>query len=273
MEYIKLNNSVTIPQLGLGVFRTQEGEQTENAVSWALESGYTHIDTAMIYGNESSVGNVIARSGVKRRNLFVTTKLWNEDIRQHRAKEAFEESLDRLGMDYVDLYLIHWPADGWQDAWQTMVELYNERRIRAIGVSNFQIHHLEELERLGTGVGPAVDQIESSPQFNNSEVIDYCKSHGIAVEAWSPLGGTGGSLLTNPELAAIGAQYGKSAAQVVIRWHLQRGVIVLPKSTHEQRICQNIDVFDFTLTDDDMKAINALETGKRNGSDPDTFDF
>ncbi|PJM75231.1 aldo/keto reductase [Bifidobacterium simiarum] len=272
MEFTRLNNEIKIPRIGLGVFQTPNGLQTENAVLWALENGYRHIDTAMIYGNEASVGAAIAKSGVKRRDIFVTTKLWNEDIRRHRAKEAFEESLDRLGMDYVDLYLIHWPADGWQDAWEAMGELYTDRRVRAIGVSNFQIHHLEELATI-SDITPAVDQIESSPQFGNGEVIEYCRAHGIAVEAWSPLGGTGGTLLSNPVLTAIGAKYGKSAAQVVIRWHLQRGVIVLPKSTHEQRIHENIDVFDFELSDEDMAAVDALETGVRNGSDPDHFDF
>ncbi|PLS30494.1 glyoxal reductase [Bifidobacterium margollesii] len=272
MDFIKLNNGIEIPRIGLGVFQTPNGTQTENAVLWALENGYRHIDTAMIYGNEASVGAAIAKSGVKRRDVFLTTKLWNDDIRRHRAKEAFEESLDRLGTDYVDLYLIHWPADGWQEAWEAMSELYEDRRVRAIGVSNFQIHHLEELAAI-SDVRPAVDQIESSPQFGNDEVIDYCGSHGIAVEAWSPLGGTGGSLLSDPVLAEIGAKYGKSAAQVVIRWHLQRGVIVLPKSTHEQRIRENIDVFDFELSAEDMAAVDALETGRRNGSDPDDFAF
>ena len=272
MEFITLNNDVTIPQLGLGVFQTPEGEQTENAVRWALANGYRHIDTAKVYGNEESVGKGIAESGVDRKDIFLTTKLWNEDIRQHRAKDAFEESLKRLGTDYVDLYLIHWPADGWQDAWKDMVDLYHEGRIRAIGVSNFQIHHLEDLFGI-SDVVPAANQIESSPDFPNDEVIAYCKEHGIAVEAWSPLGGTGGKLLKSPALAEIGAKYGKSAAQVVIRWHLQRGVVVIPKSVHEERIRQNIDVFDFTLTDADMAAIEAAGSGHRNGSSPDDFDF
>ncbi|OXM99518.1 aldo/keto reductase [Bifidobacterium vansinderenii] len=272
MDFITLNNAVTIPQLGLGVFQTPEGEQTENAVRWALANGYRHIDTAKVYGNEDSVGKAIAESDVDRKDIFLTTKLWNEDIRQHRAKEAFEESLARLGTDYVDLYLIHWPADGWQDAWQAMVDLYHEGRIRAIGVSNFQIHHLEELAGI-SDVVPAANQIESSPDFPNDDVIDYCKKHGITVEAWSPLGGTGGGLLKNPALAEIGAKYGKSAAQVVIRWHLQRGVVVIPKSVHENRIRQNIDVFDFTLTDEDMAAVEAAGSGVRNGANPDTFDF
>ncbi|WEV66316.1 aldo/keto reductase [Bifidobacterium sp. ESL0764] len=270
---ITLNNGITIPQLGLGVFQTPEGETTANAVDVALRSGYRHIDTAKVYGNERSVGEGIRRSGVARHEIFLTTKLWNEDIRQGRTREAFYESLDRLGTDYVDLYLIHWPADGWQQAWKDMVALYRDRRIRAIGVCNLQEHHVKELEGLGTGMLPAVDQIESSPQFGNQELVDFVKSQGIAVEAYSPLGGTGGSLLSSPRLAQIGAKYGKSPAQVVIRWHLQRGVIVIPKSTHDERIRQNIDVFDFELSEEEMSQIAGLETGVRTGGDPDNFDF
>lgn len=269
---IMLNNGTVIPQVGLGVFQTPDGETTANAVETALATGYRHIDTAMIYGNEASVGEGIRRSGVPRGDIFLTTKLWNDDIRARRTKEAFQESLDRLGVDYVDLYLIHWPVDGWHEAWDAMQEIYASGRAKAIGVSNFQKHHIDEL-LAGSDVKPAVDQIESSPQFTNQQLIDDLTGLGIATEAWSPLGGTGGNLLSDPELARIGAEYGKSAAQVVIRWHIQRGIVVLPKSTHAERIRQNFDVFDFELSDADMKAINALETGRRNGADPDNFDF
>ena len=269
---IMLNNGTVIPQVGLGVFQTPDGSTTVQAVETALAAGYRHIDTAMIYGNEKSVGEGIRRSGVPRSDIFLTTKLWNDDIRAHRAPAAFEESLERLGVDYVDLYLIHWPADGWQQAWDDLQTIYASGRAKAIGVSNFQAHHIEELLK-NSSVTPAVDQIESSPQFTNQELIDFLGTQGIAVEAWSPLGGTGGNLLTDPTLAEIGAQYGKSPAQTVIRWHIQRGIVVLPKSVHEERIRQNFDVFDFSLSDSDMAAINALNTGKRNGADPDTFDF
>lgn len=269
---IMLNNGTVIPQVGLGVFQTPDGSTTVQAVETALAAGYRHIDTAMIYGNEKSVGEGIRRSGVPRSDIFLTTKLWNDDIRAHRAPAAFEESLERLGVDYVDLYLIHWPADGWQQAWDDLQTIYASGRAKAIGVSNFQAHHIEELLK-NSSVTPAVDQIESSPQFTNQELIDFLGTQGIAVEAWSPLGGTGGNLLTDPKLAEIGAQYGKSPAQTVIRWHIQRGIVVLPKSVHEERIRQNFDVFDFSLSDSDMTAINALNTGKRNGADPDTFDF
>lgn len=270
---LTMNNGVQIPQLGLGVFQTPDGRATSQAVTWALQAGYRHIDTAMIYGNEESVGQGIRDSGLKRRNVFLTTKLWNDDIRSGRAKEAFEESLDRLGTDYVDLYLIHWPAQGWQQAWQDMEELYRQRRVRAIGVCNFQQHHLEELHSISS-TKPAVNQIESSPQFVNQELIDYC--HGelrIDVEAYSPLGGTGGSVLSDPRLESISRRVGRSPAQVVLRWHIQRGLIVIPKSTHQERIEQNAQVFDFTLDEDDMNAISAMDSGIRAGADPDNFDF
>lgn len=270
---LTMNNGVQIPQLGLGVFQTPDGRATSQAVTWALQAGYRHIDTAMIYGNEESVGQGIRDSGLKRRDVFLTTKLWNDDIRSGRAKEAFEESLDRLGTDYIDLYLIHWPAQGWQQAWQDMEELYRQRRVRAIGVCNFQQHHLEELHSISS-TKPAVNQIESSPQFVNQELIDYC--HGelrIDVEAYSPLGGTGGSVLSDPRLESISRKVGRSPAQVILRWHIQRGLIVIPKSTHQERIEQNAQVFDFTLDEDDMNAISAMDSGIRAGADPDNFDF
>ena len=272
MEFIQMNNGVSIPQIGLGVFQTKDGEETCNAVKWALEAGYRHIDTAMIYGNEESVGRGMKESGLAREEIFLTTKLWNADIRAKRGKEAFEESLKRLGTDYVDLYLLHWPVEHFAEAWAALEDLQMEGKIRTIGVSNFQIHHLEELEKTQR-IAPAVNQIESHPYFNNQTVIDYCLKKNIQVEAWSPLGGTGGNVLQDPKLAEIGAKYGKSAAQTVIRWDLQRGIIVLPKSTHQDRIVQNLDVFDFELSDEDMQAIADLNRNRRVGPDPDHVDF
>ena len=269
---ITLNNGVTIPQLGLGVFQTKSGKETTDAVREALQAGYRHIDTAAAYGNEESVGEGLRQSGLKRHDVFITTKLWNDDARAGIAKEAFYRSMEKLGTEYIDLYLIHWPVDGWEQAWETMAELYAERRVRAIGVSNFQPHHLESLLSI-SDTKPAVDQVESSPQFANQDVIDFTHANGINVEAYSPLGGTGGTLLSNPALGSIAERYGKSPAQVVIRWHLQRGLIVIPKSTHAERIRQNFDVFDFQLTGDDMKAIGALNTDTRTGADPDNFNF
>lgn len=272
METITLSNGVEIPQIGLGVWQSPKGEATEHAVMWALEAGYRHIDTARIYGNEASVGAGIRKSGVARKDIFLTTKLWNEDIRKGRAKEAFEESLDRLETDYVDLYLIHWPAEGFEKAWQDMTELYEAGRIRAIGVSNFQPHHLETLEKVSSVV-PMVNQIESNLYFNNQTVIDYCHARHIAVEAYSPLGGTGGHILEDEKLLAMAEKYGKTPAQIILRWDIQRGLVVLPKSTHKERIISNLDVFDFELDPEDEAALSDMDRGIRTGADPDHFDF
>lgn len=272
MNSITLANGVTIPQLGLGVFRTPSGAETVNSVKWALEAGYRHIDTAKIYGNEESVGKAIRESGIPRNEIFLTTKLWNEDIRQHRTMEAFEESLKALQTDYVDLYLIHWPADGFQEAWLAMEKLYEAGKIKAIGVSNFHEHHLEELQKVAHRM-PVVNQIESHPYMNNQELIDLCRHRNIAVEVWSPLGGTGGSLLENQELKELACKYGKTPAQIVLRWDIQRDVIVIPKSTHKERIISNMEIFDFELTAEDMEKMNALNKNERVGSDPDNFHF
>ena len=236
MNNVTLNNGVSIPQLGLGVFQTPDGKQTEDAVRWALESGYRHIDTAKIYGNEDSVGKAIKESNIKREDIFLTTKLWNEDIRQGRTKEAFEESLKALQTDYVDLYLIHWPATGYEQAWKEMIEIYKSGRARAIGVSNFHEHHLENLKNI-SDLMPAVNQIEDST------------------------------------LVELAHKYHKSAAQIVLRWDLQRNLIVFPKSTHQERIISNFDVFDFALSEEDMSKMNSLNKNLRVGPDPDNFDF
>jgi diketogulonate reductase-like aldo/keto reductase len=272
MKNIKLNNGIEIPQLGLGVFQTPKGEDTVNAVKWALEAGYRHIDTAKVYGNEADVGQAILESKVPREEIFLTTKLWNDDIRAERTKEAFEESLKALKTDYVDLYLIHWPVDGFQDAWKDMEDLYHEGKIKAIGVSNFHPHHLQELAKTAT-VKPVIDQLESHPYMNNQKVIDYCKENGIQPEVWSPLGGKDAAPLADPKIGEIAEKYNKTPAQVIIRWHIQRGVVVLPKSVHQERILSNFDVFDFKLSDEDMQSINALDRNQRVGSDPDNFDF
>ncbi|MDD4369516.1 MAG: aldo/keto reductase [Anaerostipes sp.] len=272
MNQITLYNGIDIPQIGLGVYQAPVGSGTVNAVKWAIEAGYRHIDTAKVYGNEEDVGTGILESGVPREDIFLTTKLWNDDIREGRTREAFEKSLEALQTDYVDLYLIHWPVDGFEMAWLIMEELYQEGKIRAIGLSNFHEEHLNRLKKIAS-VMPAVNQIESHPYMNNQSLIEFNHSLGIEVEAWRPLGGTGGNLLEDVELNQIAKKYGKSVAQIVLRWDVQRGLIVLPKSIHKDRIASNIDVFDFCLDAEDMKRINQLNRNVRLGPDPDNFTF
>ncbi|MGL5972849.1 MAG: aldo/keto reductase [Oscillospiraceae bacterium] len=274
MKNIKLNNGLEIPIVGLGVFRTEDGQETENAVKWSLEVGYRHIDTAMIYQNEKGVGNGIKQSNVPREEIFLTTKLWNDDIRNDNVNDAFLRSLDKLQTDYVDLYLIHWPVEGRLNAWKEMEKLYADNKIKAIGVSNFTKQHIQELYNV-CNIKPAVNQIESHPMFTNQELIDYCQSENIQVQAWSPLGGTGNKngLLSNPTIVSLSKKYKKSSAQIIIRWNIQRNVIVLPKSVHQNRLKENIDVFDFEISLEDMSLISSLDIGGRIGSDPNNFNF
>ncbi len=274
MKNVKLKSGKEIPVVGLGVFKSASGLETENAVKWALEAGYRHIDTAKVYGNEESVGKAIKESGIKREEIFITTKLWNEDIRQGATRKAVENSLKALQVDYIDLYLIHWAAEGFVEAWLEMEKCYKEGLIKSIGVSNFHKVHFEELLPKASIV-PMINQIESHPRLTNYELINYCKDLDIKVQAWSPLGGgaTAKELLANDTLVSIGKKHNKSAAQVVIRWNIQRDVIVLPKSSNKDRIAQNIDVFDFELSLEDMKAIDDLNTNSRVGSHPENFNF
>lgn len=269
---ITLNNGVKIPQLGLGVWKASDAE-AEFAVKSAIDSGYRLIDTATIYGNEVGVGRAIAASGVAREELFVTTKLWNGDQGYDQTIRAFDKSLAALGLEYVDLYLIHWPTPMYSkyvDTWKAFEKLYADGRIKAIGVSNFKPHHLQELMSQ-TEIVPAVNQIELHPRFTQAETRAFCAQHDIKIESWSPIGGAAGAgnVLDEPVLASIGEKYGKSPAQVILRWHIQLGLIVIPKSVHEERIKQNIDVFDFELSAQDMAQIATLDTETRQGPDPD----
>lgn len=268
----ELNNGTSIPLLGLGVFRSEIGEQTENAVRDALNMGYRHIDTAMIYKNEESVGRGIASSNVDRQDIFVTTKLWNEDIRQRNTAQAFQDSLDRMKLDYVDLYLIHWPAEGFCEAWEEMEKIYVSGKARAIGVSNFHPHHMEELLKTAKVV-PAVNQFECHPFLSQQPLIDYCTALGIACEAYSPLGGQGNDVLSDVVVQEIAKKHQKTPAQVVLRWNLQRGLIVIPKSVRKERIEENQNVFDFELSLEEMAQIHAINKDLRHSSNPDTFDF
>ncbi|MFQ6855656.1 aldo/keto reductase [Streptomyces sp. 35M1] len=267
---VTLNNGVTIPQLGFGVFQVPDDETTA-AVSAALEAGYRSIDTAAIYGNEVGVGRALAASGIPREELFVTTKLWNADQGYEATLAAFDASLAKLGLDHVDLYLIHWPTpahDLYPESWRALEKLAADGRIRAAGVSNFQPAHLSRLLETGTLV-PAVNQIELHPGLQQSELRAFHAGHGIATEAWSPL--AQGTLLKEEALVSIAERHGKSPAQVVLRWHLQLGNIVIPKSVTPERIRQNIDVFDFELSAADLDAVAALDRGMRTGPDPDTL--
>lgn len=267
----ELANGSIIPRLGLGVWQVKDGAEAVDSVKWALQAGYRLIDTAAAYKNEVSVGEGIRASGIPREDIFVTTKLWNADQGYESTLKAFGESLTKLGLDYVDLYLIHWPVEGkYKDSWRAIEEIYQSGRAKAIGVSNFHEHHLKELLKEAKVV-PMVDQIEIHPTLTQEPLRKFLSENNIAVEAWSPLGQ--GKILENPTLVEIGKKYNKTAAQLIIRWHLQSDIIVIPKSVHEERIKQNFDVFDFELSGADMEQINNLNTNERLGPDPDNFDF
>ncbi|MEU3423497.1 aldo/keto reductase [Streptomyces murinus] len=265
---VTLGNGVEIPQLGFGVFQVPDDETTA-AVTTALETGYRSIDTAAIYGNEKGVGRALAASGLPRKDLFVTTKVWNADQGYDATLRAFDASLAALGLDHVDLYLIHWPAparDLYRDSWRALERLAGEGRVRAAGVSNFQPGHLRRLLE-DAALTPAVNQIELHPGLQQAELRAFHAEHAIATEAWSPL--AQGAVLGEPVIAGLAARYGRSPAQIVIRWHLQLGNIVIPKSVTPARIRENFDVFGFTLTAEEMRALAALDRGLRTGPHPD----
>jgi 2,5-diketo-D-gluconate reductase A len=269
---IMLNNGNTIPQFGFGVFQVRP-QDTLEAVSAALEAGYRHIDTAEMYRNEKQVGDAIAKSGVDRADVFVTSKLSNDAHRPDDARKAFDESLAALGSDYVDLFLIHWPlptryGGDFVSTWKTLEEFYRDGRARSIGVSNFQPHHLRRLHE-ETRIRPAVNQIELHPFLTQEDVVAFCAEHQIAVESWSPI--AQGRVLDDPEIVSIASRVGKTPAQVVLRWHVERGFIVFPKSVTPARIRENIGIFDFELSGEDVEAISALNRTERTGPDPDAF--
>ena len=267
-----LHNGVKMPWLGLGVFKVKDGEEVVNSIRTALELGYKSIDTAAIYGNEEGVGKAIAESGVPREELFITTKVWNADHGYEATLAAFDVSVEKLGLDYLDLYLIHWPLPSkgkFLETWKALEKLYKDGRIRAIGVSNFKVHHLEEIIA-DCEVIPMVNQVEYHPRFNQQELHGFCKKHGIQLEAWSPL--MQGGLLDEPTLIEIAKEYNKSTAQIIIRWDMQTGVVTIPKSVKPHRIAENADVFDFEISQENMDKINALNKDQRMFADPDEFD-
>ncbi|ENQ3111936.1 aldo/keto reductase [Bacillus cereus] len=270
-----LHNGVEMPWFGLGVFKVEEGPELVEAIKSAIKAGYRSIDTAAIYGNEVAVGEGIRAgmeaTGISREELFITSKVWNADQGYEETIAAYEESLKKLQLDYLDLYLVHWPVEGkYKDTWRALETLYKEKRVRAIGVSNFQIHHLQDVIQ-DAEIKPMINQVEYHPRLTQKELQTFCKEQGIQMEAWSPL--MQGQLLDNETLQAIAEKHGKTTAQVILRWDLQNGVITIPKSTKEHRIIANADVFNFELTKEDMEKIDALNENHRVGPDPDNFDF
>lgn len=270
-EQTTLQNGVKMPVLGLGVYKVENGEEVVNAVKSALKAGYRSIDTAAFYKNEEGVGQGIRESGVPREDIFVTTKVWNTEQGYASTLKSFDNSLERLGLDYLDLFLIHWPVPNkYKDTWRALEKLYKDGKVRTIGVSNFNIHHLEDVMK-DAEIKPMVNQVELHPCLTQVELRTYCKEHGIQMEAWSPI--MRGRLLDNETLVEIGKKYHKTTTQVILRWDYQHGIITIPKSVHENRIIENAQIFDFELTSDDMKKIDGLNQNFRTGADPDNFNF
>ncbi|GET32354.1 glyoxal reductase [Prolixibacter bellariivorans] len=268
---VTLSNQVEMPYFGLGVFQSEEGQEVMNAVKWAIEAGYRHVDTAALYRNEKGVGQAIRESGIGRKEIFVTSKVWNSDQGYDQTLKAFEISLNKLGFDYLDLYLVHWPVSGkYKDTWRALEKLYQDGKVRAIGVSNFMQHHLKDLVQ-DAEIMPMVNQVEFHPRLVQQDLVDFCLKNNVRHEAWSPL--MQGKVLDLPEIKAIAEKYGKSTAQVILRWDLQKGVITIPKSVHRERIISNANIFDFSLSDEEMKTLDSLDKGERNGPDPNNFNF
>lgn len=270
-----LYNGVNMPWFGLGVFKVEEGPELVNAVKTAIKHGYRSIDTAAIYGNEEGVGQAIREAmteyGIKRADLFITSKVWNADLGYKSTIEAYETSLRKLGLDYLDLYLIHWPVeDKYVEAWRALETIYKEGKVKAIGVSNFQVHHLQDLMK-DAEIKPMINQVEYHPRLTQQEVKTFCNNNGIQFEAWSPL--MQGQLFDNPLLKEIANKYNKTVAQVILRWDIQNGVVTIPKSTKELRIIENSILFDFELTTEDMDRISSLNKNYRVGPDPDNIHF
>jgi diketogulonate reductase-like aldo/keto reductase len=271
MKKLKLYNGIEIPEIGFGTWHIKDEKELEFSIKTAVENGYTHIDTASKYKNEELIGNTIEKYNIPRENLFITSKLWNEDKGYDNTIKAFQETLDRLKTDYLDLYLIHWPmtADNWEElnaeTWRAFEDLYKIGKVKAIGVSNFMIQHMESLRKTAN-ILPMVDQIEFHPGMMQKEILEYCRNNNIVVEAWSPLGS--GRMLDNEDLKRIADKYKKSVAQICVRWCVQNNVIPLPKSTHLERIKDNIDIYDFKISDEDMEYINNMEYFAGSGLTP-----
>ena len=266
-----LNNGLKMPWLGFGVFQIKDGREVEDAVKYALEIGYRSIDTASIYGNERGVGKAIRESGIPREDIFLITKVWNDDQREKRTLDAFEESLQRLATEYVDLYLIHWPVKNcYVETWKVMEDIYRSGRAKAIGVSNFLGHHIEDILH-DCEIVPTVNQVEFHPLLVQLELLRFCQNHKIQVQARNPL--MQGQIVTNQTVQKVADKYQKTPAQIVLRWDLQHEVVTIPKSVHTNRITENARIFDFEISKEDMQVLDALDEGKRIGSDPDNFNY
>ncbi|MFE1245455.1 aldo/keto reductase [Fictibacillus sp. NPDC058756] len=266
-----LHNGVQMPWVGLGVYKAEDGDEVIQSIKWALDAGYRSIDTASLYNNEAGVGQAIAESDVPREDLFITTKVWNTDQGYDETLAAFDASLERLGLEYVDLYLIHWPVPGkYKETWKALEKIYSEGRAKAIGVSNFKQHHLEDLIADAV-IKPMVNQVEYHPRLTQEDLLTYCKQQGIQLEAWRPL--LKGEIFEEPTLVELADKHNKTVPQIILRWDLQNGVVTIPKSVTQHRIEENIDIYDFELTNEDMTRISALNQDKRNGADPDDPEF
>ncbi|WP_179151869.1 aldo/keto reductase [Oceanobacillus senegalensis] len=268
-DTVMLNNGIEMPGFGLGVYKVDDGETALFSVKTALKAGYRLIDTASYYKNEESVGQAIKESGVPREEIFVTSKVWNNQQGYESTLKAFDESLKKLDLEYLDLYLVHWPVTGkYKETWRALEKLYADGKVRAIGVSNFQVYHLEDLLK-DAKVKPVLNQVEYHPHLTQEEVKAFCEKKNIQLEAWSPL--KRGDLLDEPVIVDIAKKYGKTSAQVILRWDIQNKVITIPKSVREERIAENADVFDFSLTDEEMKKISALNINDRKGPNPEDY--
>ncbi len=267
---MKMNNGIDIPQFGLGVYLTKSGQECVNAVTWALEAGYRHIDTAKIYGNEKEVGEAVRNSGIERDELFIKTKLWNDDHGYESALKAFDKSLKTLNTDYIDMYLIHWPVKGKRkESWKALEKIYESGYCKSIGVSNYMIIHLEELFTYANVI-PVINQVEFSPYNYQKDLLDFCNKNKIILEAYSPL--TRMKKHDDPNVLSIAKKHNKTVAQVLIRWAIEKEIVVIPKSSHKERIIENANVFDFSIDESDMKILNNLDEGFRVSWDPTTTD-
>jgi len=266
-----LHNTIAMPRLGLGTFRSSDGIEVQQAIQWALVAGYRHIDTAAYYQNEAGVGAAVHSSGINRSDIFITSKVWNSSQGYDETIAAFDESMQRLNLDLLDLFLVHWPVPGkYKQTWRALEDLYTAGKIRAIGVSNFHIHHLQDLLQ-DARIIPMVNQIELHPYLQQSELHDFCRAHQIQMEAWSPI--MQGQVTEVPELILLGKKHAKTPAQIALRWILQRDIVAIPKSTRQERIIENADLFDFELDPEDMESIARLDRGQRFGPDPDNVNF